>query len=210
MKRKSGFIAAAFVFMLASCAVITVNIYFPEKDVKEAYKALEKQLMTPEEKMQQEKGPKNEPEGKPEGSLRFELISSAYAQEAGLAEKIAEIVKKMPDVVNAYKEMGARIADTDRLRDSGAVGEGKDGILVPRGGTLSPADQKIVSSENENRRTVINGMTKAIVRINRAQETPENLKQVLPQATAQFAAIRRDSAKKGWWIQDANGNWGRK
>lgn len=210
MKRKSGFIAAAFVFMLASCAVITVNIYFPEKDVKEAYKALEKQLMTPEEKMQQEKGPKNEPEGKPEGSLRFELISSAYAQEAGLAEKIAEIVKKMPDVVNAYKEMGASIADTDRLRDSGAVGEGKDGLLVPRGGTLSPADQKIVSSENENRRTVINGMTKAIVRINRAQETPENLKQVLPQATAQFAAIRRDSAKKGWWIQDANGNWGRK
>ncbi len=207
MKKKSWFVAAALGFILASCAVITVNIYFPEKDVKEAYKTLEKELMAPEEKTPKEKDIKNEPVGKPEGSLKFELISSAYAQEPGLAEKIADAVKKMPDVVNAYKEMGARIADTDRLRDGGLVGEGKDGYLAPREKSLSPADQKIVSLENENRKTVINGMARAIVRINRAQETPENLKQVLPQAAAQFAAIRRDSAKKGWWIQSADGNW---
>jgi len=210
MKRKSRFIASALIFILASCAVITVNIYFPEKDVKEAYKTLEKELMLPEEKMQQDKGPKEEPAGRPEGSLMFEFVSSAWAQEPGLAEKIAEMVKKMPDVVNAYKEMGARITDADRLRDSGLVGEGKDGYLVPREKTLSPADQKIVAMENENRKTVMNGMARAIVRINRLQETPENLKQVLPQAAAQFAAIRRDSAKKGWWIQNADGNWGRK
>ncbi len=210
MKRRFGTAIAALILVLASCAVITVNIYFPEKDVKEAYKTLEKELMSPEEKQQQEKGQKIEPAGKPEGSMRFEFTSLAYAQEAGLAEKIADIVKKMPDVVNAYKEMGGRIADTDRLRDSGAVGEGKDGFLTAREATLSPADKKIVDMENENRKTVINGMAKAIIRINRAQETPDYLKQVLPQATAQFAAIRRDSAKKGWWVQDANGNWSRK
>ncbi len=50
MKRKSWFVAGALGFILASCAVITVNIYFPEKDVKEAYKTLEKELMAPEEK----------------------------------------------------------------------------------------------------------------------------------------------------------------
>jgi uncharacterized protein YdbL (DUF1318 family) len=210
MKRKSWVIASALTLILASCAVITVNIYFPEKDVKEAYKTLEKELMSPEEKMPKDKDLKNEPAGKPEGSLRFEFISTAYAQEPGLAEKIAETVKKMPDVVNAYKEMGSRIADTDRLRDGGLVGEGKDGYLVPREKTLSSADQKIIATENENRKTVINGMARAIVRINRLQETPENLKQVLPQAAAQFAAIRRDSAKKGWWIQNTDGNWGRK
>ena len=209
MKTKRRFITATLVFVLVSCAVITVNIYFPEKDVKEAYKALEKQLMTPEEKMK-ETTPEEGPAGKPEGSLRFDLIPSAYAQESGLAEKIAEIVKKMPDVVNAYKEMGARVADTDRLRDSGLVGEGRDGKLVAREKTLPPADQGIVSSENENRKTVINGMARAIIRINRVPETPENLKQILPQATDEFAAIRRDSAKKGWWIQDASGNWKRK
>lgn len=209
MKRKSRFITVALFFAVASCAVITVNIYFPEKDVKEAYRTLEKELMTTDKKVD-EKKPGEKPEGKPESFLRFELVSSAYAQEAGLAEKITEAVKKMPDVVNAYKEMGARIADTDRLRDSGLVGEGKDGFLVAREKTLSAADKKIVDAENENRKTVMNGMARAIIRINRAQETPENLKQVLPQATEQFAAIRHDSSKKGWWIQDAGGNWSRK
>jgi hypothetical protein len=166
-------------------------------------------LMTNGQKGEEQKPAPAEKPG-PESSIRFEFVATAYAQEPGLAEKIAELVKKMPDVVTAYREMGARIADTDRLRDSGTVGEGKDGLLSPREKTLSPDDKNVVAMENENRRTVIKGMAKAIIRVNRAQETPENLNQVMPQATDQFAGIRRDSAKKGWWIQDANGNWGRK
>ncbi len=209
MKKRIKLIASALLLMAAACAVITVNIYFPEKDVKEAYKELEKELMTPGQKPE-EKQPATAPEAKPESSIRFEFVSSAYAQEPGLAGKISDIVKKMPDVVNAYKEMGARIVDTDRLRDSGSVGEAKDGLLVPREKTLSPADSQIVDKENENRRTVIAGMAKAIVRINRVPETPENLKQVMPQAADQFAAIRRDAAKKGWWIQTPDGNWKKK
>jgi hypothetical protein len=64
--------------------------------------------------------------------------------------------------------------------------------------------------ENQNRQTVIQGMTKAIIRINRLPENEANLNQVMPQATEQFASIRRDSAKKGWWIQDPSGNWAKK
>jgi hypothetical protein len=66
------------------------------------------------------------------------------------------------------------------------------------------------TSENANRRTVINGMTRAIIRINRVPESEQNLKQVMPQAGEQFAALRRDSAKKGWWVQSPDGNWTRK
>jgi uncharacterized protein YdbL (DUF1318 family) len=201
MKKKGKLIAVALFFIIVSCAVITVNIYFPEKDVKAAYKNLEKELMKPEEE---------KPAGKPESLIRFEFISSAYAQEAGLADKISEIVKNMPDVVNAYREMGARIADTDRLRDSGAVGEGNNGLLVVREKTLTPADKKLVDMENQNRQTVMKGMARAIIRINRVQENEANLNQVMPQAVEQFAAIRRDSAKKGWWIQNPDGNWVKK
>jgi uncharacterized protein YdbL (DUF1318 family) len=204
MKKSIKVLAVTLCFIVASCAVITVNIYFPEKDVKEAYKALEKELMAPSGQ------PGTKTEGKPQSSIRFELVASAYAQEAGLAEKISETVKKMPDVVNAYQEMGARIADTDRLRDSGAVGEAKNGMLVEREKTLSSADKQLVEKENANRQTVIKGMAKAIIRINRLPENEENLKQVTPQATEQFAAIRRDLAKKGWWIQTPDGNWTRK
>jgi len=205
MKKRLSFALFSLSLIIASCAVITVNIYFPEKDVKEAYKVLEKELMDTGTKPEGQK-----PEGKPESSIQFEFIRSADAQEPGLSDKIADAVKKMPDVVNAYKEMGARIADTDRLRDNGAAGESNSGLLVEREKGLSPADKKVVDAENENRRTVINGMTRAIIRINRQPETPENIGQVKPQATREFAAIRRDSAKKGWWIQDESGNWGRK
>jgi len=205
MKGKIKFISTAIFFIFVSCAVITVNIYFPEKDVKEAYKTLEKELMGTDQKTDEKK-----PGGKPESSIRFEFIASAYAQESGLAEKIADMVKKMPDVVNAYKEMGARISDTDRLRDSGVVGEGNGGLLVVREGKLSPADQKLSDLENENRKTVMKGMAKAIIRLNKQPENEANLKQVTPQAVEQFASIRRDAAKKGWWIQDASGNWSKK
>ena len=205
MKGKIKFLSTGIFFIFVSCAVITVNIYFPEKDVKEAYKTLEKELMGTDQKTDEKK-----PAGKPESSIRFEFITSAYAQESGLAEKIADMVKKMPDVVNAYKEMGARISDTDRLRDSGVVGEGNGGLLVVREGKLSPANQKLSDLENENRKTVMKGMAKAIIRLNKQPENEANLKQVTPQAVEQFASIRRDSAKKGWWIQDASGNWSKK
>ena len=202
--RKIKLLSVILCFIIASCAVITVNIYFPEKDVKEAYKVLEKELMDTDKK------PGETQEGKPQSSLGFEFVPSLYAQESGLADKISEIVKKMPDVVEAYRQMGTRIADTDRLRDSGAVGEGNNGLLVEREGSIAPADKKIVEMENANRKTVMNGMAKAIIRINRVPENEENLRQVVPQATQQFASIRRDSAKKGWWVQDPNGNWSRK
>jgi hypothetical protein len=209
MKRRIRLFPAAIFFIIVSCAVITVNIYFPEKAVEEAYKNLEKELMTPG-KGPQEKKDEGAPAGKPESFIRFDFVPSAYAQEPGLADKISELVKRMPDVVNAYREMGARIAEADRLRDSGAVGESNGGLLVAREGQLSPADRKVVDSENENRKTVMRGMAKAIIRINRLQENEQNIRQVLPQATEEFAKIRRDSAKKGWWIQDSNGNWRRK
>ena len=207
MKKAKGIIGILFL-MLLSCAIITVNIYFPEKDVREAYKELEKELMTPGG---QGKEPKTKPEGKPEGSSRFELIASAQAQETGMADNIAQIVRKMPEVVSAYRDMGARLGDIDRLRDSGAVGEGNNGMLAVRDDKLmTPEARNLLAAENENRRTVMNGMARAIIRINRAQENDLNRKQVLPQAIEQFAGLRRDSARKGWWIQDPNGNWGRK
>jgi uncharacterized protein YdbL (DUF1318 family) len=117
----------------------------------------------------------------------------------------------MPDVVNAYREIGARIGDIDKMRDSGAVGEGKDGMLAIRDEKLLTPDQKkIIVLVNANRKTIISGMARAIIRINRVPENEQNLNQVMPQAAEQFAAHRRDTAKKGCWIQSSDGNWSRK
>jgi hypothetical protein len=206
MRKRMMVLLGVLFLIVGSCMVITVNIYFPEKEVQEAFKALEKELMTPEGEKQEPN-----PDAKPGSFLKFEWVTSAFAQEPGLSDRIAEIVKKMPAVVNAYKDMGARIGDVDRLRDSGAVGEGKNGMLVVRDEKqLTPDQKKIIAAENEDRKTVINGMARAIIRINRVPENDQNLKQVMPQAVEQFAAIRRETAKKGWWIQAPDGNWGKK
>lgn len=211
MKKKTWLRASLFFTILfVSCAIITVNIYFPEKEVKEAYKALEKELMTPEEK-KPEGTPKDKTETPSQSSIRWEWIPSAAAQESDLSGKIADAVKKMPEVVAAYKEMGARLPEIDRLRDSGVVGEGKNGLLVVREEKgITAADKHLIAAENENRKTVMNGMAKAIVRINRVPENAQNIRQVMPQAVEQFASVRRSSAKKGWWVQEPDGNWIRK
>jgi len=204
--KKVAVIAGMVFILVVSCMMITVNIYFPETEVKEAFKALEKELMTPEGEQPKEKSGE-----KPGGYFKFELVSTAYAQEPGLSDKIADIVKKMPDVVNAYKEMGSRVGEIDKMRDSGAVGEGSNGMLVVRDEKLlTPEQKRLIPMENQNRQTVINGMAKAIIRINRVPENQQNLSQVLPQAVEQFAGLRKDSARKGWWIQSKDGNWARR
>ena len=196
--------------LLISCAIITVNIYFPEKEVQEAYKALEKELMTPEGN-KPEGTPEKKTETPPQSSIRWEWVASAMAQPSELSGKIADVVKKMPDVVAAYREMGSRLSKIDRLRDSGVVGEGKNGLLAVRDEKgVTPADRSLISAENENRGTIMNGMARAIVRINRVPENEQNIKQVMPQAVEQFASVRRSSAKKGWWVQESDGNWSQK
>lgn len=206
MKKKVAVLTGMLFFAVVSCMEITVNIYFPEKEAADAFKILEKELMPPAGEKQEPK-----PDAKPESSIKFELVTSAYAQEPTLSEKIAEMMKKMPDVVNAYKEMGGRIADIHKLADNGAVGIGNNGMLIFREEELLTPDQKkLVAAENENRKTISNGMAKAIIRINRAPENEQNLKQVMPQAMKLFAAIRQEMAKKGWWIQSPDGNWTRK
>ncbi len=52
---------AALCGLLAACAVITVNVYFPEKDVKQAYKSLDEMLLkqggTPRNRRRRMPGP---------------------------------------------------------------------------------------------------------------------------------------------------------
>ncbi|WP_298436746.1 hypothetical protein [Geobacter sp.] len=46
-------LAAGAAGCLASCAFITVNVYFPEKEVKKAFKALDEKYLKPAEEPQQ-------------------------------------------------------------------------------------------------------------------------------------------------------------
>jgi uncharacterized protein YdbL (DUF1318 family) len=137
-------------------------------------------------------------------------VRTAYAQGTGeLSESLSEYLKQDPDVVKAYGEMGGRVDYINRLRDQGTLGEGNDGLLKPRG-DLGKKETAAMNQENANRKTIVRAMAKAIVLINGQTVTNAAIDQVLDKAAGQFAAVRADSAKPGWWVQKADGSWAKK
>ncbi len=207
-------LASGMVGLLAACAFITVNVYFPEKDVKQAYKSLDEMLMkkTPDqgpdvkEPDQKEKST----DGKPVSWLRtlpsVSLVSEAHAQD-DLSGKLAAELAGIPEVQKAYEEMRNRLPELNALRDSGAVGESADGSVVLRDQSKAAAVKPVIQAENGNRKTVIQNMAKAILRMNKQSETKDAMKQVIGKAAATFAETKREEAKAGWYIQLANGRW---
>jgi hypothetical protein len=205
----------------AACANITVNIYFPEKDVKSAYKSLEEELLQPTpHKDQDGSSTPPSPSGLQQGrqwlpavirAWRITLVTEALAQD-DLSRRITEEIKGYPEVVAAYKGIGQRLARLSQLRDQGLVGEANDGKTVMRGtpSQVGDAEASLLREENSDREVVINGMAKAILKLTQQQGTPANLARVKTQASETFASIRREAANPGWWVQLPNGTWTRK
>lgn len=217
LKRSSLVIFTILSILFFSCAFITVNVYFPEKDLNKAYSTLEDELMktgTPKS------APATEPEKKSSRlPFQFNIIPVAYAQEdmrksdeTGLSADLVAKIKGNPDVVQAYRNMGDRIEDIDRLRTAGIVGEGNTGLLVTRVDidAIDKKDVKKIRDENNDRTTIMNGMAKAMREVRGLPDTDDNRKATLKQATEQFAKLRADKAKSGWWIQDKEGKWSQK
>lgn len=203
--------------LLAACAIITVNVYFPEKDVKQAYKSLDEMLLkqggegTPPAEGTPPPPAEKKEEVKPQSLLQkkrisFSLVSVAFA-ENNVAFDLAVELSSMPDVLKAYDEMKARLPQLDALRNSGAVGENRQGLVVVRDKARLGSNQALIKAENDNRKTVITGMARAVLKLNKQPETKASLNQALGKAAAIYAETRRDAAKPGWWIEMPNGSW---
>ena len=213
-------LALSALLSFAACAVITVNVYFPEKDVKSAYKSLEEELLQTPKKEQQEA-----PAQSPKSSLRqglpsllaairawrVTLVTEAMAQD-DLSRRITEEIKGYPEVIAAYRGVGQRLGRLNQLRDQGLVGEANDGKAAFRANPpqVGDAEAALLREENSDREIIINGMAKAILKLTQQQGTPANLARVKTQAAETFASIRRDAAHPGWWVQLPNGTWTRK
>jgi len=204
--------------LLASCAIITVNVYFPEKDVKQAYKSLDEMLLKQggEAKPPVEGQPGGTEEQKKEevkpqsplfnGKFSVSLVADACAQEA-VADQLAVELASMPEVLKAYDEIKSRLPQLNALHESGAVGENKQGLLTIRDKGKLGGNEALVKAENDSRKIVIIGMAKAILKINKQPVTDKGIKQLMGKAAATYADIRHENAKAGWWIELANGKW---
>ena len=202
--------------LLAACAIITVNVYFPEKAVKEAYKSLDEMLLKNEgDKLpgagnQPAEEPKLPPSG-PQSSLPFVLPDFSFTSVAQAAENGADLaieLGSMPEVAAAYAEMNQRQAALNALFDSGAVGLTSQGLIAVRDkAKVNAQNEGIVNAENKSRKTVISSMAKAILKMTKQEATKAALDQTLGKAAATYAETRRESAKAGWWMQLQNGKW---
>jgi hypothetical protein len=211
-------LTAVACFLLTACAVITVNVYFPEKAAKEAYKSLDEMLLKSGEKAPS--GDKNlpsappQPQAKPQSRLFDEvpslsLVSAAYAADTGAdADALAVELSSMPEVLKAYDDMSHRLPRLNALFASGAVGLSNQGLVSVRDKTkVNPQDQALVTAENQSRKTVVTSMAKAILKLNKQKESKAAMDQVMAKAAATFADAKRELAQPGWWIQLQNGNW---
>lgn len=219
MNRKMAqWVAAGVCLFLAACAVITVNVYFPEKAAKEAYKSLDEMLLLKpgEEKKPSDKAPaipsggsviKPQSKSLPAAPVGWSLVNSAYAAE-NEADTLAVELASMPEVIAAYDEMRGRLTKVHALFDSGAVGLTSQGLVTVREKSkVTPEDEALITAENGSRKVVVTSMAKAILKLNHQKETGAALGQVMPKAAATFADTRREKAKPGWWMQLENGRW---
>jgi len=204
-------------FLLAACAVITVNVYFPEKAAKEAYKSLDDMLLKtgqqppagPAGPADQKSTPPGAESAKPQSRWfdGFSLVSAAYAAESE-GDALAIELSSMPEVIKAYDDMSRRLPRLRQLYDAGAVGLTNQGLVSVRDkAKVTPPDESLVAAENQSRKTVVYSMAKAILKLNKQQESKAAMDQVMPKAAATFADHRRDEAQPGWWVQLPNGRW---
>jgi Protein of unknown function (DUF1318) len=217
-------VSAGVCFFLAACAIITVNVYFPEKDVKQAYKSLDEMLLKPggDAKPPPEGQPpapapggteEKKGDGKPlswfyEGGFALSLIPAAYAEEP-IADELAVELASMPEVLKAYDEMRQRLPQLNKLRDSGAVGVNKQGLITIRDKAKMAGLEALVKAENDNRKTVITSMARAIEKINQKKQPGAtfNFNQLMNKAAAIYADLKREESKPGWWMELADGRW---
>ena len=232
MRINSIFLSFTIIFVLGlitSCATITVNVYFPAEEVREAYTELEEQFLEEDpikDEIQQDdmlkdgvedgtqideptedpanielnETSKNEViyEDKPvlqsnkiiplKKRYKLDLVDVAVAA-GNVKQQIKKEILKFADVVKAYKSRDARKGTVNALLSSGKVGESNTGLIVERA-SLDAKGKSVVNAENSDRKTIINGMAKAIIIINKVEVTPGNIQNVYPEAAQQFAETR--------------------
>ena len=204
--------AASFAAMALLSACVTINVYFPAAEAKEAAKEFVEKVIGDE----LPNGAK--PEAKPEekdkdggggGGMASLLqridplslvgIGSAHAQGQ------PDITIKTPAIQAIQSRMASRFDATLRKGfDLGALGFSKDGMIVLRdAASLELKDrvamQKAVSDDNRDRDAVY----KEIAVANGHADWEKNIRSV-------FARQWVDSARGGWWYQDAGGSWKQK
>jgi hypothetical protein len=197
MRRWMGMpIAAA----LALTACVTINVYFPAAEAKEAAKEFVDKVIG-DDAQQATPAPAPSPEDNNDGggmALHFDPLSllgigTAYAQ-------APDITIKTPAIQAIQARMAGRFDGSLRKQfDSGALGFTSDGLVSVRDAAKIPLSDRVavnqaVADQNRDAKAVYREIAVA----NKHPEWESQIRSV-------FAKQWVDSAKSGWWYQSAGG-----
>ncbi|MCP5007474.1 MAG: YdbL family protein [Planctomycetes bacterium] len=200
MKRKSVKYLGlpVVIFFIVSCAVITVNIYFPTEAVEMAAEKIIDEIEGGEES---DVNP--EVEGPQSlflrGVPRFTISSaSVYAEEIDLNITTPAIRK----VIDSMK---ARNPEIMLYKDMGVIGESHDGIIVIRdidglGGNDIRTIKRLLRADNADREILYTELAAA------NKITTSEIGKI----KTIFAKARKEKAKSGHWFKDDAGTWTQK
>jgi uncharacterized protein YdbL (DUF1318 family) len=199
MKKHNALLFLAVLVVAAAC--VTINVYFPAAAADKAADRFVSDVLgkPPEEGFLQD--PFEPPAGVAllaATQLADWLIPSAQAQQAELEINTPQI--------NAIK---ARMAERQRtvldpLFDAGAIGFSADGFVLVRDRSAVPLSERrgiesAVADENRDRKAVYREIAVA----NGHPEWEQEVQQT-------FARNWVKNARRGWYYQEAGGNWRQK
>ena len=187
--------------LLALAACVTINVYFPAAEAQEAAEEFVEKVLGEDAATEGATEPEN-PQAMAAPARGFDVmslfISSAQAQEA-------DITIKTPAIQSIQARMEQRFQSSLQPHfDSGALGFGKDGLIVLRDATKvglkdRVAVNQLVADDNRDR----NAVYREIAVANGHPEWEEQIR-------ATFAKQWVTSAKPGWWYQASDGSWKQK
>lgn len=190
-------VSLAFLFLI-SC--ITVNIYFPEAEVKKAAEEIVNEIV-------KEEGEKEKKDKKFE-MIELDQLSLSLGSSSSLLPTVyvqQETQVSTPKIRALQNAMAERRPKLKPFFSSGNIGETNDGYIKIRDESgLNLRDKallrNLVNDENNDRRNMYAEVAVAM-EINASQ---------ISRIQKIFAQLWGKNAQPGWWIQKENGEWVKK
>lgn len=194
MKHSSRWFTFVLVFALASCVSLTINVYFPTKEIEKAADQIEERVRTGQGTEGLDPSSFNTLDNVPRARFALSLGGlEASAQDAlNLDIKTPLILKIIESRTERYKK------EIETPMNSGVLGEGWNGYLALRDKTgldLKALTQfkKLIDNENQDRKALY----EEILRANKVELTKENMAKV----ESLFALAIRGKMKEGQWFE---------
>ena len=185
-------------FIVISCAVITVNVYFPTEAVEEAAEKIIDEIQGEDDSQSTADNSDQQSFFQKAVPFNFFENSTVYADEIDLN-------LKTPAIRKLIDSMKARNTEIMQFKGKGTIGETNDGMLAIRkmdglGGEEIRTVKRLLRAENNDREALY----KELATANKISLSD------VGKIKAVFAKTLKTKARVGHWYQDEKGNWTQK